>query len=176
MHAIDNLKEETAMRSQREFLNEYAKTHMNPVNQWIHMICVPAILFASLGLLWGVPVGRWLGLAPDTAAWVNLATITGPLFGLFYLRLSVLSFVQMMLIFALCIVAFVAMQNAGWPLLWICGAIWVAAWAVQFYGHEVEGAKPSFLDDLVFLLIGPLFVIEKLGKLARGQSLQVHAR
>jgi uncharacterized membrane protein YGL010W len=33
---------------------------------------------------------------------------------------------------------------------------------VQFWGHKVEGAKPSFADDLVFLLIGPLFVQQKL--------------
>lgn len=164
------------MRSQRDYMIEYAKTHMNPVNQWIHIFCVPVIVFATLGLLWMVPVGRWLGLAPETAAWVNLATLAGPLAGLFYLRLSLLAFVQMMLIYALCVLGFVAMQNAGWPLGWISAGLWAAAWAVQFYGHEVEGAKPSFLDDLVFLMIGPLFVIEKLGKLLRGQGLQVHAR
>ena len=39
--------------------------------------------------------------------------------------------------------------------------IFVAAWIGQFYGHKVEGAKPSFLKDIEFLLIGPLWVIEK---------------
>ena len=42
--------------------------------------------------------------------------------------------------------------------------IFVAAWIGQFYGHKIEGAKPSFLKDIEFLLIGPLWVIEKLTK------------
>jgi uncharacterized membrane protein YGL010W len=38
-------------------------------------------------------------------------------------------------------------------------AIFVVAWIGQFIGHKIEGRKPSFLDDLRFLLIGPLFVL-----------------
>ena len=49
-------------------------------------------------------------------------------------------------------------------LLWASLIIFVLAWIGQFYGHKVEGAKPSFLKDLEFLLIGPLWVIEKLTK------------
>jgi uncharacterized membrane protein YGL010W len=41
-------------------------------------------------------------------------------------------------------------------------AIFVVAWIGQFYGHKVEGMKPSFIKDLQFLLIGPLWVIEKI--------------
>jgi uncharacterized membrane protein YGL010W len=29
---------------------------------------------------------------------------------------------------------------------------------VQVWGHKVEGKKPSFVDELVFLLVGPMFV------------------
>ena len=49
-------------------------------------------------------------------------------------------------------------------LLYTSIIIFVLAWIGQFYGHKVEGAKPSFLKDLEFLLIGPLWVIQKLGK------------
>ena len=42
--------------------------------------------------------------------------------------------------------------------------IFVIAWIGQFYGHKVEGKKPSFIKDLQFLLIGPLWVLKKLGK------------
>jgi uncharacterized membrane protein YGL010W len=38
-------------------------------------------------------------------------------------------------------------------------AIFVLAWIGQFIGHKIEGKKPSFFDDLRFLLIGPLFVL-----------------
>ena len=62
-------------------------------------------------------------------------------------------------------------QSMYWPLLWISIGVWVAAWIAQFYGHRVEGAKPSFSDDLIFLLIGPLFVQEKFGRLVRTGTL-----
>jgi uncharacterized membrane protein YGL010W len=37
--------------------------------------------------------------------------------------------------------------------------VFVIAWIGQFIGHKIEGKKPSFFDDLRFLLIGPLFVL-----------------
>ena len=53
------------------------------------------------------------------------------------------------------------------PLWGICLIIFALAWAGQFWGHKVEGKKPSFLKDLQFLLIGPLwllhFVYRRLG-------------
>ena len=49
---------------------------------------------------------------------------------------------------------------------------WLLAWAVQVWGHKVEGKKPSFVDDLVFLLVGPMFVsIELAHKLGVGRRL-----
>jgi len=38
-------------------------------------------------------------------------------------------------------------------------AIFVIAWIGQFIGHKIEGKKPSFFDDLRFLLVGPIFVL-----------------
>jgi uncharacterized membrane protein YGL010W len=42
--------------------------------------------------------------------------------------------------------------------------IFVIGWIGQFWGHKIEGKKPSFAKDLQFLLIGPLWVIQKIGK------------
>ena len=42
--------------------------------------------------------------------------------------------------------------------------IFIAGWIGQFWGHKIEGKKPSFAKDLQFLLIGPLWVIQKIGK------------
>lgn len=149
------------MPTLKQFLNEYQVSHQNPVNSAIHMVCVPAIFFSTLALLWLVPVGRWLGLSAEVAPWVNPVTIFALPTGLFYLRLSFGSFAAMTVWFAISILAIVAIQQAGGPLLWIALATWVSAWAVQVYGHKVEGAKPSLVDDLRFLLIGPLFVMDK---------------
>jgi uncharacterized membrane protein YGL010W len=150
------------MRTRKQFIDKYQESHQNPVNSWIHIFCVPAIVFSSLALLWLIPVGRWLGLSPEVAPWVNAATIGAIPAGYFYLRMSIGSLAAMVLWFAASVAGILAIQSAGWSLLWISVAVWVIAWIVQVYGHHVEGAKPSFADDVVFLLIGPLFVMDKL--------------
>jgi uncharacterized membrane protein YGL010W len=38
-------------------------------------------------------------------------------------------------------------------------AIFIIAWIGQFYGHNIEGKKPSFLKDIQFLLIGPMWLM-----------------
>jgi uncharacterized membrane protein YGL010W len=150
------------MRTQQQYLNSYQESHQNRLNQLIHVFCVPVIFFSTIGLGWAVPVGRWLGAAEPLASWLNLATLLGPLALAFYARLSLTSALVMTVWFAISATLIIAMEFAGWPVFWICAALWAIAWAVQFYGHEVEGAKPSFAEDLVFLLIGPLFVMQKL--------------
>src|SRR5690606_9967059 len=47
-------------------------------------------------------------------------------------------------------------------LLWLAVGVFVVAWIAQFIGHRIEGRKPSFLTDLVYLLIGPAWVLSKL--------------
>jgi len=47
---------------------------------------------------------------------------------------------------------------------WSIVVIFVIAWIGQFYGHYIEGKKPSFLKDLQFLLISPTWVFEKFFK------------
>jgi uncharacterized membrane protein YGL010W len=149
------------MRTQRQFIDEYRKTHSNPTNALVHTICVPIIIFASLGMLWTMPIGLWLGLDGAYAGWVNGATVVGLLTLAFYATLSVRAVLYMTATFVVCAAIIIAMQNAGLPVLWLSMAIWIAAWLGQFYGHHVEGAKPAFLDDVVFLLIGPLFILDK---------------
>ncbi|MNY23354.1 hypothetical protein D3C86_1570180 [compost metagenome] len=49
----------------------------------------------------------------------------------------------------------------------VCAIIFVVSWVFQFIGHKIEGKKPSFLNDIKFLLIGPIwllhFIFKKLG-------------
>jgi uncharacterized membrane protein YGL010W len=53
------------------------------------------------------------------------------------------------------------------PLWAISVGIFVTAWVGQFIGHHIEGKKPSFFKDLLFLMIGPMwllaFVYRRLG-------------
>lgn len=155
------------MRDLATFMRDYGESHRHPVNQWVHIFCVPAIFIATLGLFWLIPVGRWLGLHGAAAYWVNGGTLLALLCMPFYLRLSAAVSLLMLgwLIVALAIV--VGVDHSRVPLAWSALAVWLVAWAVQVWGHKVEGRKPSFIDDLVFLLVGPLFVsrevIHKLG-------------
>ena len=48
-------------------------------------------------------------------------------------------------------------QLAHW-LAWGLG-FFVVGWVIQFVGHYYEGRKPAFVDDLVGLLVGPMFVV-----------------
>lgn len=150
------------MRNLSQFLAEYRKSHRNPLNQIIHVICVPIIFFSSLGLLWAIPVGQWLGMVGQHALWFNGATLFALPALVFYAVMSPGSLLAMTVWFAVSVWGILALDSSALSLPWVCAGLWVAAWIGQFYGHKVEGAKPSFADDLVFLLIGPLFVMEKL--------------
>jgi len=47
----------------------------------------------------------------------------------------------------------------GYPLWAVSLGIFALAWIGQFYGHKIEGKKPSFFKDLQFLLIGPAWLM-----------------
>ena len=38
----------------------------------------------------------------------------------------------------------------------------VVGWVFQLVGHRFEGTKPKFLENLVYLLIGPLYFFEEI--------------
>ena len=134
-----------------QYLHEYAKSHRNALNQRIHLICVPVIFAATVALAWQLSLGFGL----------NLALIAAPLVLGFYARLGVASLWTGALWMSLSLALCAGSDAAGLPLGWIAATAWGLAWLAQFYGHRVEGRKPSFADDLVFLLIGPLYVQQK---------------
>lgn len=124
-------------------LARYAESHRNPVNEVIHFVCIPAIVFSLLGILWAIhPV---VALAVVAAALVYYMKLSRP----FALGMAAMSAVMLGLL---------NMLPEGTVLVTSIG-VFVLAWIGQFIGHHIEGKKPSFLDDLRFLLIGPLFVL-----------------
>jgi len=46
-----------------------------------------------------------------------------------------------------------------WSWLGASIGIFVVGWVFQFVGHYFEKKKPAFVDDLIGLAIGPLFVL-----------------
>jgi uncharacterized membrane protein YGL010W len=150
------------MKSLNQWFDEYAVSHQNPTNKAIHYICVPAIYFSITGLLMSIPsdiLNHTLKLnMPVLENWAFIAFIAA---FIFYVRLSVGMAVKIALFTFVCL--FVNYYVSQFVPLWIFSVmVFVVAWIGQFYGHNVEGKKPSFIKDLQFLLIGPAWVIENL--------------
>ena len=153
------------MASLSALLSEYGESHQNPINKLVHWVCVPLIMFSLLGLLWSVPVPT---VIQNISPWLNWGTLVMALALLYYVRLSGRLALGMVLVWvAMAAMLRVVAGVAVLPLWAICLIIFALAWVGQFWGHKVEGKKPSFLKDLQFLLIGPLwllhFVYRRLG-------------
>lgn len=145
------------MRSMQSWLDGYSADHRNPVNQVIHWICVPPIVWTVVALLWTVPVpSAWL----KPGAWAVFAMVLA--FAWYWKHSHRLG--------GALLVAFVVLALiTGWlfdllgpvRLRWVAIAVFVLAWIGQFVGHKFEGHRPSFLTDLSYLLVGPAWLMEK---------------
>ena len=139
-------------------LAEYGESHQNPTNKLVHWVCVPLIMFSLLGLLWSIPVPA--AVAQLAGPWLNWATLVMVAALLYYLRLSGRLALGMVLVWLVLAAGLRVLDRLpGLPLWGTCLLIFSLAWVGQFWGHQVEGKKPSFLKDLQFLLIGPLWLL-----------------
>ncbi|AFY02717.1 Mpo1 family 2-hydroxy fatty acid dioxygenase [Bdellovibrio bacteriovorus] len=140
------------MKSLEQWFAEYSESHQHPVNQRLHKICVPLIFFSIVGMLLQIPVN----LGPIKLGELLIAVALG-----WYMTLGPKVFLvmlgQLVLSYALVYVLSLWVSPI-WPLV----LIFVLAWVGQFYGHHLEGKKPSFFKDLQYLLIGPLWVVRGL--------------
>jgi len=136
------------MNSLAYYMTEYSKSHQSPRNIAIHNVCVPLIAWSVLAFAHTFTLlGEW-----RVSHLIAVAAL------LFY---SLFKNPRVLAVMALFIAAiFLTLEFI--PYLRIVAiVIFVAAWIGQFYGHKIEGKKPSFLQDLLFLLIGPLWVMKK---------------
>lgn len=155
------------MRKIDALLSEYGESHQNAFNKKVHWICVPSIFFSIVGLIASIPAGILADWFPGLGAYANWATVGLVLALLYYLRLSFPLFLGFILWGAFCLWGNVQLAQLDFAPLWaISLAIFVAAWLGQFYGHKVEGKKPSFFKDLEFLLVGPAWLLHFIYKRA----------
>jgi len=152
------------MKTLQQWFDEYAISHQNKTNQAIHYICVPAIFFSIVGLLMSIPTAIiTTTFSTNNMIFANWATPLLLIVLLFYLRLSFLTFIRMTLFSLICLLGNYYLSQIL-PLFYTSIVIFVSAWIGQFYGHKLEGKKPSFFKDLQFLLIGPAWVFKKLNE------------
>ncbi|MEY4426396.1 MAG: hypothetical protein RL535_694 [Pseudomonadota bacterium] len=128
-----------------ELLTHYGKSHMNPTNEVIHFAAIPLIMLSIVGLMYAIH--PWVAFAFMAASMV------------YYARLSTVFLVAMLVWSTILYWCILMMGDKVWQTSLI---IFIGAWIAQFYGHHVEGKKPSFFEDIQYLWVGPLFVLSKL--------------
>ena len=154
------------MRNADEWFEAYGESHQNPVNKRIHWICVPLIFTSLVGLLWGVQLplsieGSFLEI--PLTDYLNLGSLLLVLALSYYSLISITLTIGMVLVSTLSILGVFGLQrlgeSIGISLAQFSILIFILAWIGQFIGHKIEGKKPSFFEDLQFLLIGPLWLL-----------------
>ena len=145
------------MRSMQSWLDGYSADHRNPVNQVIHWICVPPIVWTVVALLWTVPVpSAWL----KPGAWAVFAMVLA--FAWYWKHSHRLGGALLVAFVVLALFTAWLFELLGPERLrWVAIAVFVLAWIGQFVGHKFEGHRPSFLTDLSYLLVGPAWLMEK---------------
>ncbi|MGR0304407.1 Mpo1 family 2-hydroxy fatty acid dioxygenase [Acinetobacter beijerinckii] len=141
------------MTNLERLLSQYAAYHLDRNNILTHYIGIPLIVFSILCL------SARAGVEISGVS-VTLASILILLSTIYYISLDKLFGILMLIIF---VAAYpLAIKIAALPTWSWLGAsigIFVVGWVFQFVGHYFEKKKPAFVDDLIGLAIGPLFVL-----------------
>ena len=143
-------------------LNKYGESHQNATNKFIHWVCVPTIMFSLFCMVYSLP------FPIEKTIWANWAAVVLVFAWIYYATLSIPMFLGFIAIGGGLLVGSHALaQVVGSALPFVAIGIFAVAWVGQFIGHGIEGKKPSFIDDLQFLLIGPAwllhFIYKKIG-------------
>lgn len=141
------------MTNLERLLSQYAAYHLDRNNILTHFIGIPLIVFSILCLT------ARAGVEISSVS-VTLASILILLSTIYYISLDKLFGILMLIIFIA--VYPLAVKIAALPMWSWLGAsigIFVVGWVFQFVGHYFEKKKPAFVDDLIGLAIGPLFVL-----------------
>jgi uncharacterized membrane protein YGL010W len=145
------------MRTAAQWIDDYGDSHRNRTNKALHWVCVPVIVWCVLGLLWSLPFPGDIRAAHPAANWAVVAVVAALLY---YAALSVRLAIGALPLLLAGLWSLDRLEaSSGVPLWSICVFLFVLAWIGQFVGHAVEGKRPSFFQDLQFLLIGPLWLL-----------------
>ena len=129
--------------SMQVWLERYAESHQHPTNKRIHHVCVPLIFMTLVGFLFNLNT--------------IFALLVSMLTSVFYGRLGIRPLILFWVLIAISVTITKTLTISN-PILLL---MFILAWIGQFIGHRIEGVKPSFLEDLQFLLIGPLWVFAR---------------
>ena len=154
------------MRKIDQLFTEYAESHQNEKNKLIHWICVPLIFWSILGFISLIPAPlffiKYFG-AISIVSLIAISLVTIYYFSLSWRTALIMIFIMLLLEHFVYFIN-ITFEHKSWMFFLV---VFILSWIGQFYGHKIEGKKPSFLKDLQFLLIGPIwllhFVLKKFG-------------
>ena len=152
------------MKSLVDQLATYAAYHRDRRNIATHVVGIPMIVVGTQALLARIGIGPFNAAVAATAAATSYYRKLDPTYGA----------VMTGILGASCATA---TAIAALPLpVWAgtAGGLFIGGWAIQLLGHKFEGKKPAFVDDLVGLLIGPLFLVVEAAFVV-GLSPELHA-
>lgn len=144
------------MKTLEQNLAQYAAYHRDSRNILTHFVGIPLIVLAVVVLL-SRPSYALFGLPVSPASWAALTAIV------YYLLLDLRLGLVIAIFLEFCVwvgMALAAQSTAVW--LGFGVGLFVLGWGIQFLGHYFEGRKPAFVDDIMGLVIGPLFVLAEL--------------
>jgi len=157
------------MRNATELLAQYAEYHRDRRNIVSHFVGVPMIVFAV-----GVLLAR--ATFPAFGISLTLAWIVFALAAAWYLTRG-----NVVLGIAVSVAVGILIKlghgvSGGSVAQWLAWGVgfFLVGWVIQFVGHWYEGRKPAFVDDLIGLLVGPMFVVAEL-MFMRGWNKPLHA-
>jgi uncharacterized membrane protein YGL010W len=146
------------MRTIEQHITQYAAYHRDRRNIATHFVGVPLIVFSVVLALAQIYLGGihagWIGIAIAGTYYVYLDRLLGTLLVGF-------------LVLCGAIASIISMKTGATQALVLALAIFVVGWIIQFIGHKYEGMKPAFMDDLMGLVIGPLFVTAEIAFIMR---------
>ena len=144
------------MKTLTDHLTQYAAYHRDQRNIITHFIGIPLIVVA-VAILLSRPGLMVNGL------WISPTLAVAIVAAIFYLKLNSALGASMTLLLALCVWLgmYCAQLSTGAWLTWGIGSF-IVGWIIQIIGHYYEGRKPAFVDDIMGLAIGPLFVVAEL--------------
>ncbi|WP_180116582.1 DUF962 domain-containing protein [Acinetobacter sp. YH12096] len=141
------------MSKLERLLSQYAAYHLDRKNVLTHFVGIPLIVFSIMCLT--ARVGLMIsGFELTLALLLIIASV------IYYLSLDKIFGLIMLLVFAVTypLALMIAKMSLMSWLIWSVG-IFVVGWIIQFIGHYYEKKKPAFMDDVIGLAIGPLFVL-----------------
>jgi uncharacterized membrane protein YGL010W len=144
------------MNTADSWLAAYEADHISPATRALHWICVPATVVGVVGLLWSLPIPRAFQQSPAVLNWGTLFLMAAMVY---YFIMSISLGIGMLPFVIGVIVAVAWLDSLPTPLWALAGALFSVGWCGQLAGDWIERRRPSLLKDLMFLMLGPIWLL-----------------